>query len=244
MTDDAATDDAEATSGGARARVAARPERRPRRLTLAVLPAVLAVAAAAALSIGAAAAGPTAADAAALNESLEVRTPDLTAAAVVVTDVGSTVSMGVVAVLAGGWLLARRRLADAMFLLGAAAGGALVFRGLKLLIDRSRPPELSRLVAETNESLPSGHATMATVVVGALVALAWAGRTVAGRAAMVAAAALWVGSVGATRVYLGVHWFTDVVAGWLVGATWLAMCVIVWSWWARHPAHRTSGQEP
>lgn len=194
---------------------------------------VLGAAAAASLWIGAAAMGPTVPDVAALDESLMARTADVTVAAVTVTEVGSTLSMGVLAVLVAGWLLARRRFADAVFVLGAAAGGAALFRGLKSLFDRARPPELDRLVTVTNESLPSGHATMSTVVIGSLVVLAWGGRSVAGRVAMVSIAALWVGAVGATRVYLGVHWFTDVVAGWLVGATWLAMCAIAWSWWAR-----------
>ncbi len=53
---------------------------------------------------------------------------------------------------------------------------------------------------------------------------------------MLAAAALWVGAVGATRVYLGVHWLSDVLAGWAVGAAWLALCVLAWKrWYARHP---------
>ena len=108
---------------------------------------------------------------------------------------------------------------------------------LKLLLDRPRPPAADQLVAETNESLPSGHATMSVVVIGSLVVLAWAGAARAARVAMVAAAAAWIGAVGATRIYLGVHWFCDVLAGWLVGAAWLALCVTLWlRWRARVPA--------
>jgi undecaprenyl-diphosphatase len=114
---------------------------------------------------------------------------------------------------------------------GAMAGASLVFRLLKVFFDRARPPLADRLVAETNESLPSGHATMSTVVVGTIVVLAWAGRGVLARAAMVAAAAAWIGAVGATRVYLGVHWVSDVLAGWAVGAAWLALCVTAWLRW-------------
>lgn len=215
-------------------RSAERVEPRRTRLSIATLSVLLlGVAAFAALYVAAATTGPTPADAAALQGSLALRTADLTTVAVELTNVGSTVSMAVLALLVGGWLLVRRRVSDAVLVVGAMVGGAVLFRGLKLLIDRQRPPELTRLVAETNESLPSGHATMSMVVIGTLVVLAWAGRGPRGRIVMVAAAALWVGAVGLTRIYLGVHWFTDVVAGWLVGATWLAVCVVAWSWWAR-----------
>jgi undecaprenyl-diphosphatase len=182
-------------------------------------------------------AGPAQLDAELLDESVEARTDALTAAAVAVTHLGSTVAMTVLAVAAGVWLWYAGRRADAVLVVGAMATASVVFRGLKELLDRPRPPLDGRLVHATNESLPSGHATMAIVVIGTLVVLAWPGRTPAGRVAMVAAAALWVGAVGLTRVYLGVHWFSDVLAGWLVGGAWLALCVAVWSWWrARHPA--------
>jgi len=197
------------------------------------------VAAFAMLYVAAGAVGPTPVDAAALQESLVLRTAGLTAFAVVLTNIGSTVSMAVLAVLVGGWLLVQRRVADAVLVVGAMAGSAALFSGLKNLIDRQRPPEATRLVTETNESLPSGHAAMSIVVIGTLVLLAWPSCSTLARAAMVAGAALWVGAVGATRIYLGVHWFTDVVAGWLVGATWLAVCVAAWSWWVqRRVSHR------
>lgn len=212
----------------------------PAGIVPAALLVTLVTAAVVALWVGATA-GPTPADAAALRESMEVRTTDLTALAIVVTDVGSTVAMAIVALATGAWLAARRRLADAVFVVGAWLGGLVLFRGLKLLLDRARPPEVDRLVAVTNESLPSGHATMATVVIGCLVALAWAGRTAASRTALVALAALWIGAVGATRIYLGVHWFTDVVAGWLLGGAWLAVCVVAWSWWHRRAPALTAG---
>lgn len=175
-------------------------------------------------------------DRAVLGEALDVRSETLTTAAVLLTEIGNTVAMAALAVAVGirSWRSGRR--ADAVLVVGAMAGASLVFRALKISLDRPRPPAVTRLVAETNESLPSGHATMSIVVIGSLVVLAWAGRTAAARVAFVAAGALWVGAVGATRVYLGVHWFSDVLAGWLVGAAWLAACVAVWSWWrARHP---------
>jgi membrane-associated phospholipid phosphatase len=132
------------------------------------------------------------------------------------------------------WFTGRR--ADAVFVIAAMAGAQLVFRGLKLLLDRPRPPEDDRLVHAVSESLPSGHATTAIVVIGTLVVLAWPGRTPAVRAGLVTVAALWVGAVGLTRLYLGVHWFSDVVAGWLVGGAWLAVCVAARSWWRAREA--------
>jgi len=173
--------------------------------------------------------GPARLDAAVLDGSVEARTDLLTAAAVAVTHLGSTAAMAVLAVVAGVRLWLTDRRADAVLVVGAMSGAQLVFRGLKELLDRPRPPEDGHLVHAASESLPSGHATTAIVVIGTLVVLAWPGRTPAVRTALVAAAALWVGAVGLTRIYLGVHWFSDVIAGWLVGGAWLAACVAAWT---------------
>lgn len=188
--------------------------------------------------------GPAHLDGELLGESVRSRTDTLTGLAVIVTDLGSTVSMALLATAVGVWSWWAGRRADAVLAVGAMAGGAVAFRGLKELLDRPRPPLDGRLVHAGNESLPSGHATMAIVVIGTLVVLAWAGRTPAHRVVMVLGAALWIGAVGYTRIYLGVHWFSDVLAGWLVGGAWLALCVAAWSWWRARPAHRLTAGVP
>lgn len=180
--------------------------------------------------------GPATFDSAALADSIAERSGGSVALARTITDVGSTWSMAVLAVVVGLWCWLRGRRADAAFVILTWAAGAVLVRGLKDLFNRPRPPAADQVVQLTNPSLPSGHAMMATIVIGSLVVLAWRACGVLARVAMVAAAVLWVGAVGYTRIYLGAHWFSDVVAGWLVGAAWLALCVAAWSWWrARHP---------
>ena len=196
------------------------PQPGPRPSRVAVLAAALVALAVAALWAAFSGVGPARFDNAALAESIEERTPGTTTVAVLITTLGSTAAMALLAVA-----------------VGAMAGASLVFTVLKNVLDRNRPPVPDRLVSVTNESLPSGHATMSFVVVGTIVVLAWAGRSTLARVLLVVAAAAWVGAVGATRVYLGVHWFSDVLAGWAVGAAWLALCVTAWlRWRARAPA--------
>jgi undecaprenyl-diphosphatase len=182
--------------------------------------------------------GPAAVDRMVLGEAIDARSGPLTTLAIAVTNAGSAAAMGVLAALVVLWLLRTSRLHDALFVGGTAAGASLVFTALKRLLDRDRPPLNNQLVGAANESLPSGHATMAVAVLGSLVVLLWAGRSTTARVAMVTAVALWVGAVGLTRIYLGVHWFSDVLAGWLVGGAWLALCAAVWTAHSRKRALR------
>lgn len=189
--------------------------------------------------------GPAGSDQAVLADVVDIRSATLTAVAATITTVGSTAAMGLLAVLVGLWLIRRRRGIDATFVVGTMAGASVLFTGIKRWLDRPRPPLTERLVAVSNESLPSGHATMSVAVLGSLVVLAWHGSGVLARVSMVAAAALWAGAVGLTRVYLGVHWFSDVLAGWLIGGAWLALCAAAWSWWrARVAAGSALAPEP
>lgn len=196
----------------------------------ALITGLLALAAAAGLYAAFTGGGPALADSALLSESIEVRSGGLTQLAVFVTNAGNTSSMAVLAVAVAGWCWYRGRRADAVLTVVAMAGSAVLFNTLKDVFDRPRPPVADRLVSAGNESLPSGHATMSIVAIGTIVVLTWAGHSTMTRTVLVVTAVVWVGAVGATRVYLGVHWFSDVVAGWLVGAAWLALCVAVWDW--------------
>src|ERR687894_3040177 len=138
----------------------------------AAVAALLGLAALAALWAGFTGVGPAVLDAAVLDESVESRTGLLTAAAVTVTHLGSTAAMAVLAIAAGIRLWRTDRRADAVFVIGAMAGAQLAFRGLKALLNRPRPPADGHLVHAASESLPSGHATTAIVVIGSLVVLA------------------------------------------------------------------------
>jgi undecaprenyl-diphosphatase len=118
--------------------------------------------------------------------------------------------------VAGLFLAGRRR--DAAFVLVAAGGAMLVTNAMKFILARPRPAG-GGLVSVSSYSWPSGHASSSIAFYGALAILA--ARPGAARWAIWAAAALVTAAVGASRVYLGVHYPTDVLAGWTVGGLWL-----------------------
>lgn len=155
----------------------------------------------------------------ALARAIELRSPGLTTLAEGLALFGGTTFTGGAAVVTAAVLAWRRRWAWVLCWVITVAVGASAIRGLKLVVQRLRPPELTRLAEETTSSLPSGHALMAALGLGltaaAVVAFARAPwlRWLAGTVAVVLAAA-----IGGCRIYLGVHWTSDVVAGWLIGA--------------------------
>ncbi len=118
-------------------------------------------------------------------------------------------------------LLAIRRPMLAFRVAFASGIGGLLVAQLKLFFHRARP--LDQVVPATGYSLPSGHAFASTVLYGMLAYLVWRlVRAPAVRWAAVAAAVVVAGAVGLSRIYLNVHYFTDVVAGWAMGAAWLS----------------------
>jgi membrane-associated phospholipid phosphatase len=171
--------------------------------------------------------GISAADPPILRWMVEHRSPAATAFFRAVAAAGGTPGMAALATITAVVLVIRRRIRDAAVVAVAAAVSGLLVDLLKNFYARPRPPEPTRLGPETNYSLPSGHALGSIVVLGtisAVVVLVVRGAAV--RAVVVSTAALAVAAIGLSRLYLGVHWLTDVLDGWLVGGTWLALCVV------------------
>lgn len=169
--------------------------------------------------------GPVGPDSPWLQWFVEHRTGPLTAVAKVVSALGDTVTVAIYTLVACALLAWRRHWEQAVLIATAAIGaGLLVYFG-KLLIGRDRPPVGYRLVTETNHSYPSGHALGSTVVIGVLVAAALPLLSRTARIAAIAFAVVFPLAVGVSRLYLGVHWTTDVLAGWLLGACWLTLCL-------------------
>lgn len=136
-----------------------------------------------------------------------------------------------VAVLGFLWLAGRRR--TTLFVGIAVGGGELLTELLKSAFDRPRPAYSDIYVVTS--SFPSGHSMMSAVTyltLGALLARVLPRRRL--RAYVLILAALISVAVGASRVYLGVHWPTDVLAGWTAGAFWALLCSTV----ARRLQHR------
>lgn len=153
-----------------------------------------------------------------------------------VTHLADPLTLWVVAVGIGAWLAWRREPALLLAWAAALGGNALLNPALKRAYERLRPPaDLSGLVAP-GYSFPSGHTSGAVVLFGMLAYLAW--RLLPPRwhlpAWMAALAAMLL--VGASRVWLQVHWLTDVLAGLASGGAWLAVCVAAAGAWHARPA--------
>ena len=171
----------------------------------------------------------------ALLELRLLRAGWLDEAAVVLSGIGKGgIGLGIafpwIPTLAATMTLGLRRWADVAFL-AAALMASVVNLGLKELAARPRPDPSLALVEEAGYSFPSGHAVFAATFFGALIVLLvgsdiLGGRLVVRRALMFVLGLLIAG-IGASRVYLGVHWPGDVIGGFLFGALYLAALVAI-----------------
>jgi undecaprenyl-diphosphatase len=142
-----------------------------------------------------------------------------------ITPLGGYAVVMLISLAVIGYLLMDGKRGAALWVLVAVSGGAVISKLLKLAIERPRPDLVARLVEVNTSSFPSGHATLAAVTyltLGALLSRVEARRRAKIYVLMVAVVLTVL--IGVSRIYLGVHWPTDVLAGWCVGAAWAMLC--------------------
>lgn len=140
------------------------------------------------------------------------------------TDAGGVPALTLLTVGLTIWLIRKKAYSKALFLGLVMIGTGAANTTLKLLFERQRPDLWQRLVEETTFSFPSGHA-MGSMAIGlTLVVLAWHTKW---RAAVIALTVGYVLFIGFSRLYLGVHYPTDIAAGWLLAAGWVGMVYLL-----------------
>jgi undecaprenyl-diphosphatase len=151
-----------------------------------------------------------------------------------ITALGGTTVLCLFTLVVCGYLVLDGKAHMAGFVLGSVVTGLIAGSVLKAIFDRPRPDLVPHAVYTVSTSFPSGHSMMSAVTyltLGALLARSERRKRV--KAYFLVVAAFLAGAVGVTRVYLGVHWPTDVLAGWTAGAVWAILCWTAARWLQR-----------
>jgi len=163
-----------------------------------------------------------------LDAAKTVRSPALDVAITAYTNIGGTVGMPIIAVVIMIFLATRRKSWTPVILMLAAGLGSLLITVLgKPLFGRTRPDLADAIPPyEHSPSFPSGHSLNSLVIAGIVAYLVILRlKTLRARVITVAVAAAFAITMGLSRVYLGHHWLTDVLAAWAIGISWLALVI-------------------
>ncbi|MEV0806899.1 phosphatase PAP2 family protein [Micromonospora sp. NPDC050200] len=150
-----------------------------------------------------------------------------------VTDLGGRPVLIWLVTIAVVGLLIRRQSRLAVYLITAGVGGLILDPSLKTLVGRLRPVVDVPVASAPGNSFPSGHALGSFVAYGALLLVFLPALAPRWRKPAIAIAAVLVAVIGLTRIALGVHFVSDVLAGWLLGAAWLGVTAYAFRLWRR-----------
>lgn len=172
--------------------------------------------------------GVSSVDRPALQQALALRSPGLDRGLTWFTHLGGPTGMTIIAAVLTALMVWRWRSRTPLLLMLITVAGSLAMTLIgKAVVGRVRPPQVDAVPPfESSPSFPSGHALNSTAIAGMvayLVLLHLQRRT--SRALAVVLAIAWAVSMGLSRVFLGHHWLTDVMVGWVLGAGWLALVV-------------------
>lgn len=159
-------------------------------------------------------------------------TPFLDRVMMTITNIGNPSVLLVASLLLAAFLLWRKQRAETVTLTIAAIGALGLNIVLKDLFARSRPELWQRTVEVNFYSFPSGHAMMSVVVFG-IISYLLATHVPRWRSAIATVTVLLVCAIGFSRLYFGVHWPTDIAAGYAAGTVWLVACILSLEIWKR-----------
>jgi len=140
------------------------------------------------------------------------------------TNIGGPLVTVIIALCIGLYLAYKREIARLLILGGSMVGSAGLAFMIKSLIERPRPQLWQHLVPESGFSFISGHATMSMTLAAAVVAILWRTKW---RWPAIIAGVLYAGWVGFSRLYLGVHYPTDILGGWIVASAWVLVVTLI-----------------
>jgi membrane-associated phospholipid phosphatase len=144
--------------------------------------------------------------------------PFLDQLAIHVTNAGDFLAVIALAVIAAGILIRRGRPSDASTLIFGVGGAVVLNEILKLYFRRPRPTLWHQIVDSSGYSFPSGHAMMSSALAISFILIGWKSRW---RYLILTIGLGYIGVIGLSRMYLGVHFPTDIAAGWCVSLVWV-----------------------
>jgi undecaprenyl-diphosphatase len=158
-------------------------------------------------------------------EVVSIQSGTLTKIVVFITNVNGMFGSAIISALLLVYLLYNRYYDDLKFYILTFLGSMLLFIGIKLLVERTRP--LLKLINEQGFSFPSGHSTM-SMAMALSIYFIFINKipSYRGRVALLLFAMFWPILIAFTRVYLNVHWLSDVVAGLTLGIFWVTVVLI------------------